>query len=198
MPLPAAIVPREHSHTRKVTCEGFEREDGLFDIEGRMTDTKTYDIDNRDRGGQIRAGEAIHDMSIRLTIDLDFNIRHVDAIIDYSPFNICPKIADRFKQLEGEQIAAGWNRKVKSIFAGTQGCTHLSELLGPIATTAFQATVRARAKRAEANKTSAEHSGAAEKPKSSFNPLVNSCHALAQDSEVVKVMWPEQYQAKES
>ena len=115
MPLPPAPVAREHAHTRSVTCRAYQREDGLFDVEGRMTDTKPYDIDNRDRGGQIKAGEAIHDMSIRLTIDLDFNIHQVEAVIDHSPFNICPIIAERFKRLEGEQIAAGWNSKVKTI-----------------------------------------------------------------------------------
>lgn len=184
MPLPPAPVAREHVHTRTVSCLGFEREDGLFDIEGRMTDTKTYDIDNRDRGGQIKAGEAIHDMSIRLTIDLNFTIHQVDAVIDYAPFNVCPRIAERFKQLEGEQIAAGWNRKIKTLFAGAQGCTHLTELLGPIATTAFQSTTRARRLRGESSQAN------------SFNPLVNSCHALAEDSEVVQLMWPEQYRAK--
>lgn len=184
MPLSPARVPREHIHTRTVTCQGYERDDGLFDIEGRMTDTKTYDIENRDRGGQIKAGEAIHDMSIRLTIDLAFNIKQVEAVIDHSPFNICPKIADKFKRLEGEQIAAGWNSKVKTLFAGSQGCTHLTELLGPIATTAFQATVRARQQQTVSN------------PTSSFNPLINSCHALAEDTEVVRLIWPDQYRSK--
>ncbi len=184
MPLPPSPASRKQVHTRTVSCLGFEREDGLFDIEGRMTDTKSYAIDNRDRGGQIKAGEAIHDMSIRLTIDLDFTIHQVEAVIDYSPFNVCPRIAERFKQLEGEKIAAGWNRKVKTLFAGANGCTHLTELLGPIATTAFQATVSARQLRGGSNTAS------------SFNPLVNSCHALAEDSEVVRLMWPEQHRTQ--
>ncbi|MEH6472310.1 MAG: DUF2889 domain-containing protein [Halopseudomonas sp.] len=182
MPLPPAS-PRKHLHTRQVTCHGYEREDGLFDIEGRMIDTKTYDINNRDRGGQIKAGESIHDMSIRLTMDLDFLIHEVEAVIDYSPFSLCPSIVDRFKQLEGLSIAPGWNSKVKKLFKGTQGCTHLAELLGPIATTAFQSTGTARRLRAEKNKTAP--AGA--------NRLINSCHAMAEDSEVIRLQWPEHY-----
>ena len=118
MPLPSS-APRELKHTRAVTCHGYQREDGLFDIEGRMTDSKTYDIDNQDRGGQIKAGEYIHDMSIRLTLDLDFLIHQVEAVIDDSPFNACPRISERFKQLEGVRIAPGWNAQIRRMFAGT-------------------------------------------------------------------------------
>ncbi|WP_421862870.1 DUF2889 domain-containing protein [Motiliproteus sp.] len=182
MPLPPS-QPRKHLHTRQVECHGYEREDGLFDIEGRMTDIKTYDIDNQDRGGQILAGEPIHNMSIRLTMDLDFTIHGVEAVIDDSPFNICPSIASRLKQLEGKQIKPGWNRMLKALFAGSQGCTHLTELLGPIATTAFQATGTARRKR-EGNSSRPAAAGR----------LINSCHALSQSSEVVQRFWPESYQ----
>jgi hypothetical protein len=34
MSLPAP-APRRHLHTRVISCEGYEREDGLFDIEAR-------------------------------------------------------------------------------------------------------------------------------------------------------------------
>lgn len=186
MPL-SSSAPRELKHTRAVTCHGYQREDGLFDIEGRMTDSKTYDIDNQDRGGQIKAGEYIHDMSIRLTLDLDFLIHQVEAVIDDSPFNACPRISERFKQLEGVRIAPGWNAQIRRMFAGTKGCTHLTELLGPIATTAFQATGTARRIRAEQNSDAIP----------TKNPLVNSCHAMAEDTEVVKIRWPDQYRPAE-
>ncbi len=182
MPL-APAAARQHLHSRHVSCHGYEREDGLFDIEGRMTDSKTYQIDNLDRGGQIKAGEYIHNMSIRLTLDLDFLIHQVEAVIDDSPFKSCPDISAHLKQLEGLRIAPGWNAKIRKLFAGTRGCTHLTELLGPIATTAFQTTGTARRIRAE------QHPGVP----SGEHHLVNSCHALAEDTEVVRICWPDQY-----
>ena len=45
MPL-SAPVARQHLHTRRVTCTGYFRDDGLFDIEGQITDEKTYEHDN--------------------------------------------------------------------------------------------------------------------------------------------------------
>ena len=86
MPLsePAA---RKLAHTRVVTCRGYGREDGLWDIEGRIVDTKPYRFQNRDRGGWIEADEALHDMSIRLTVSLDLEVIDAEAVIDASPFN---------------------------------------------------------------------------------------------------------------
>ena len=54
MPL-SQPAERELTHTRVVTCRGFQRSDGLFDIEGRIVDTKPYRFRNRDRGGWIDA-----------------------------------------------------------------------------------------------------------------------------------------------
>ncbi len=188
MPLPPSS-PRQLIHRRQVHCDGYEREDGLWDIEGRMTDVKTYDMDNRDRGGCIVAGEALHDMALRLTIDLNYHIHRVEAVIDYSPFNLCPAIVDQFKQLEGKSIGPGWTRMTREMFAGTRGCTHLMELLGPIATTAFQATHKARVQR------SADNAG---KALDSDNKILNTCHALADDGEVVRDFWPQHYRPASS
>jgi hypothetical protein len=80
-------VSRELAHTRVVTCHGYRREDDLWDIEGRIVDTKPYRFQNRDRGGWIEADEALHDMSIRLTINLDLEVIDVDAVIDHSPLD---------------------------------------------------------------------------------------------------------------
>ena len=44
MPLPPP-VPRQSAHLREVRFEGYERDDGLWDIEGRITDVKPYDCE---------------------------------------------------------------------------------------------------------------------------------------------------------
>ena len=43
-----------------------------------------------------------------------------------------------FQRLVGLRIKSGWTQKVKELLGGVEGCTHLVELLGPVATTAFQ------------------------------------------------------------
>lgn len=37
---PAA--PREAYHTRTISCQGWRRQDGDWDVEGRMVDTKPF------------------------------------------------------------------------------------------------------------------------------------------------------------
>ena len=64
----AAPVPRTHVHTRDVQYRGYRREDGLWDIEAELTDTKTYEQEKPGRG-VMPAGEAVHGMVIRLTVD---------------------------------------------------------------------------------------------------------------------------------
>jgi len=169
---PAARRP---IHTRQVVCEGFLRDDGLWDIEGRLLDTKSDDMENRDRGGVIAAGEPIHEMAIRVTIDDDMLIRKVEAVTLHAPFSLCGEIAPAFSALEGAHLGPGILRLVRERFGGVKGCTHLIELMAPIATTAFQ-TLVSRAKSKSAHGVGPR--------------IVDSCHALAADGDVVARLWP--------
>ena len=136
MPL-SPPVGRQHLHTRRVTCQGFYREDGLWDIEGRITDEKTYEHANEWRG-PLKPGDYVHDMSIRLTLDHRFTIVDVEAVTDSSPYSMCGDITPNYRKLIGLRIGPGFTRAVKERLGGVHGCTHLVELLGPVATTAFQ------------------------------------------------------------
>jgi hypothetical protein len=59
---------RNHIHTREIRCFAYERDNGLFDIDGLITDTKTYSFENRGRG-PVAAGQPVHEMLVRLTVD---------------------------------------------------------------------------------------------------------------------------------
>ncbi len=178
MPLTES-VSREKLHTRVITCEGYKREDDLYDIEGHMVDTKTFDFPNQHRGGLIKKGEPLHDMWARITIDKTLKIHDAEACIDYAPYNYCHSISEIFKSLIGVQIARGWRKQTQRLMGGTQGCTHLTELLGPMATTAYQTL-------------STEIFGTQEE---STYPqlLLNTCHSLAQSSPVIQEFWPQAY-----
>lgn len=185
MPLPAP-TSRELAHTRVVTCLGYKRSDQLWDIEGRIVDTKPYRFPNRDRGGHIEAGEPLHDMSIRLTIDIDLNVVDVEAAIDDSPYNYCKGVTSIARQLIGLKIAPGWTAKSKVAMGKSSGCTHLTELLGPIATTAIQTISSVRSGRSRQSDTGQSP------PKSVF---IDTCYALSANSPVVKEHWPDQYRS---
>lgn len=183
MPLPTP-VSREPIHDRSIRCRGYRRADGLWDIEGHLIDTKAYSFLNRERG-EIKPGEPIHEMWIRLTVDEDLVVHEVEAVTDASPFSICPEVTGRFKRLRGVKIGRGWRGKVNELLGGVQGCTHLVELLGPVGTTAFQTIYPIKARRPEAQR---EVEAGRRKP-----PMLDTCHALASDSPVVMRFWPKFY-----
>lgn len=177
-------VEREPIHTRTVTCRGFRRADGLWDIEGHLVDTKAYSFESRWRG-TLEPGTPVHGMWLRLTVDDDMVVRGCEAAMDATPFAVCPSITPAFQALVGLAIVPGWTAKVKQLLGGIQGCTHLVELLGPVATTAFQSIYpyRERARTAK---------GAADATPVEKTPI-NTCHALRSDGQVVKELWPAHY-----
>jgi hypothetical protein len=176
-------ITRSHLHTRNIRCEGFERSDGLWDIEARLVDTKTQSFINHERG-EIEPGEPIHEMIVVVTLDLDLEIRDVDVRMPWTPFAVCPKARKKMKDLVGLRIAPGWLREVKTRIPRDQSCTHLIELLGPISTTAYQTMHLALEQRENTRENRNEP------------PILDQCHALTRSSEAVKVMWPEFYRHK--
>jgi hypothetical protein len=187
MPL-STSSKRKLMHTREVTCQGFLRDDGLIDIEGHLNDTKPFNFANEDRGGEIKAGESLHGMSIRITLDHQMTIQRAEAIMDFTPYNYCKSIASVFEQLAGVTIGPGWRGKVREIMGGSKGCTHLTELLGPIATTAFQTMVSIKDSAGKADD---------EQAQADYVPfLINTCHTHAEDSPVVEHKWPKYFRKK--
>ena len=136
MPL-SAPADRKPLHRRAITMHGYQREDGLFDIEGHLEDTKSYTFSGLDRG-TIEPGEPLHGMWLRLTVDDDLMIIACEASTDFSPYAICPQAAPNFAALAGIRIGPGFTRAVKERVGGSAGCTHLREMLAQMATVAFQ------------------------------------------------------------
>ena len=197
MPL-SPPIGRQHLHTRRVVCQGFFRDDGLWDIEGRITDEKTYDHANEWRGA-LKPGDFVHDMSIRLTVDHKFTIVDVEAVTDKSPYRMCGDIAPDFRKLIGLRIGGGFHRAVRERLGGVHGCTHIVELLGPVATTAFQTVSSGKAR--ELNRAHLARSGNSSEPATADAPakprrrpyVIDTCHAWAADGAVVKRWAPDFY-----
>ena len=194
MPL-SPPVGRQHLHTRRVTCQGFFREDGLWDIEGRITDEKTYEHASEWRGA-IKPGDFVHDMSIHLTLDHKFTIVDVEAVTDKSPYRICGDVAPDFKKLIGLRIGGGFHREVRARLGSVHGCTHIVELLGPVATTAFQTVSSGKAR--ELDRAHRAKQGHPPKPEAAPKPrrkpyVIDTCHAWAADGPVVKRFAPDFY-----
>ena len=176
MPLSPA-APRKRLHERTARYEGFARDDGLFDIEARLTDVKDHDTTLL--SGVRPAGEPVHDMWVRVTIDASLTIQALEARMDAVPYpGGCDKIEAAYGRLVGTNLLQGFRKTLKDTLGGVDGCTHLTELLGYLPTAAVQTFAGLKNREDEGD----------QKP---FQ--LDRCHALETTSDVVRRYYPRWY-----
>ena len=176
MPLtnPAA---RQSLHHRSIHVQGYKRDDGLFDIEGHLNDSK--DVDFKLQSGVRPAGESVHSMWLRITIDRTLTIVDAEAVAEAMPYpSYCDQIVPDYKKLIGLAIRPGFSAQVKRLFSGTRGCTHITDLIGMVATTAFQTIA-----------------GQIQQPPETIPFQLDKCHALALDAPAVARFYPQWHKA---
>ena len=137
-------VERKHIHSRHVESHGFLRADGLWDIEARIKDTKTYFTRNAD-GRERQPGEALHHMEVRLTLDDALKVIDAVAIMPGTPFNECTAASHPVRGLIGATVGPGWRKAIDEAMGGVRGCTHVRELILAMATVAYQTIPNYRA-----------------------------------------------------
>ena len=119
-------------HQRTYETEAFDEGDGTMRLVGRLVDTKPHGLFLAD-GEPI----VIHDMTVEMIVHGDtFEILDVRPTMAVHPYGHCPSILESYRQLIGESIARGYSRKVKELFGGPGGCSHIGALLialGPVA-----------------------------------------------------------------
>jgi len=182
-----ALPVQEHNavrrllHTREVVCKGYARADGLSDIEGRVVDLTaegTYMVFH-----ELAPGEAIHDLRLVLTIDTDLMIHRAEAFMGSTATPQCGGAAAAYGKLAGLRIGPGFRQAAKARVGGVIGCTHLTELLGPMGTTAMQTLFSERREAKRRSETPQEDP----MPRPS---VVGTCHAYRMDSPATAVIWP--------
>ena len=137
MPL-SAPAPRKTSHIRRVTYQGYEREDGLWDMEAELHDSKAHDMPSFRHQGVRLAGDPIHHMWLRVTIDRKLVVHAIEAAMDAHPLQDCPQARPALQGMVGACMARGWRQAIAQHMGGVASCTHLRELLFNMATAAFQ------------------------------------------------------------
>jgi hypothetical protein len=178
MPLPESPVPRQRLHTRRIVYEGWQREDGLFDIDARIVDTKDHDYALA--SGVRPAGEPVHDMSVRITIGRDYVIRAVAACSDRVPYEDgCEHIAPDYAKLVGANLMHGFRKTLFDLLGGVRGCSHVTELIAYLPTAAMQ-TFASLVRDAD--------------PAAETKPFqLDRCHALQHTAETVRRYYPKWY-----
>lgn len=177
MPLPIPACARERVHVRRIEIEGYRREDGLLELDASLVDVK--DQDYPIASGVRPAGEPVHLMRVRITLDQSFTILAAEACSDRVPYpGDCDTIGPAYQQLVGLNLVRGFRKTVGEMFADVRGCSHLSELLLSLPTAAIQTFATFR-------RDNEDHG---EKP---FQ--LDRCHALETSSAAVQRYYPRWY-----
>lgn len=138
MPNSQSTTQRTLKHTRAITIDAFARDDGLWDLDARITDHKQRDIHLA--SGVRPQGAALHDLSLRVTVDLQLTIVAVAAISEAVPYpGYCESIGPDYQKLVGLNLMKQFRQGVKERMSGVLGCTHLTELAQILPTAAIQA-----------------------------------------------------------
>lgn len=174
------LSSRRRLHARDIQIAGYLREDGLLELEARLTDVK--DEDYLIASGVRLAGEPIHDLRVRMALRPNFSIVAVAVRSVAVPYpGACDTIGAEYEKLVGLNLARGFRKAVAEMFADVRGCSHLTELLYSLPTAAIQTMASLR-------RDSDDSLG---KP---FQ--LDRCHALDTTSETVRAYYPRWYRGR--
>lgn len=177
----AAQQGREQMHVRHIEMRAYRRTDGLIDVEGRVTDQRAKQMKLFAGDRVVAPGEFVHDLWVRLIVDDQLLIHGVETASDSRPYPMCAEGGANFDRLIGLKIGAGWSHAVKQRLGRAHGCTHLMELLIPMATAAWQAIAEIRLARPD-------------QLDASGRPVrIDGCTAFAADRGLVAIRWPAHY-----
>ncbi|RYG03385.1 MAG: DUF2889 domain-containing protein [Caulobacteraceae bacterium] len=177
MPAVQPTVSRRPLHRRALDVQVFARDDGLFDVEASLVDTKSHDVP---LGNTTRhAGDPIHHMRLLLTVDARFTITAAASETLWMPYaGACANHGEAYGRLVGLNLMKGFRHAVNERLAGTQGCTHLTELCQVLPTAVIQAMAGSVIDTREGD--------------AAGNPpfQLDRCHALKRDGATVAQFYP--------
>jgi hypothetical protein len=175
MPLPPPLT-RKRLHARTAAYEGYVRDDGLFDVEAHLVDVKDHDYTLL--SGVRPAGEPVHDMWVRVTIDSRCTVRAIAVKSDRVPYpDGCEHVEAAYQRLVGANLVDGFRKALHDAMGGVRGCTHLTELIGYLPTAAIQM-----------------FAGLQREDDGERKPFqLDRCHALETTSDVVRRYYPKWY-----
>jgi len=172
---PPAAGGRKRLHTRTIVVEVYARDDGLLDLEARLTDVKDHDLALA--SGLRPAGQPVHDMHLSMVVDRQLNVVEAGARSAIVPYpGACETIGPAYGKLKGLNLMNKFRRAVMEVMGGERGCTHISELAGVLPT----ATVQALA-------------GILRTDPDTKPFQLDRCHALVTDGESVRRFYPRWY-----
>jgi hypothetical protein len=189
-----ADVPYPPIHERTYEVRAFRKDPSTVLLRGVVIDLSPPEHGFGLAGGPME----FHHMVVDVEVDVrTFAITAARVVFETNPHEGCPRIADAYQALVGLSIARGYTHKVRELFGGPRGCTHVLALLQAMAPVVMQARwpmlSAAQAEAAAAEAAEAAASGTVAPPRRINDEdrrrmsLGNrdTCHIWASDGEMI-------------
>ena len=161
-------------HTRRYEVRAFRMADDRFLLRGVVCDEKPAGLYVTEDPDPLWLHHMIVEMEV---VYPTFVIERAYAKFHQHPHLGCTDITDHYKKLEGMSIARGFNAKVKELFAGSRGCTHITALLSAMAPVAIQTGWSMRVTAMNEGESSSNPSDAErEQREKQLAGTLNTCH----------------------
>lgn len=175
MTLPAAAADRQLKHRRSIDVQVFRRNDGLWELDAVLVDTKPRDVQMV--SGPRLAGTPIHDMLLRIVVNEAFEVVQAGSQTRWMPYpGHCDAHGDAYTKLVGLNLMQGFRQGLRERFKGVLGCTHITELAQVLPTALVQGM---------AGEVIDTRGHGDTRPYQ-----IDRCHALRHDGEAVRLYYP--------
>src|SRR4051812_34895449 len=98
-------------HRRTVAFDGYQRDDGAFEVEARLKDITA--VPTTMPFGDLETGATIHSMHVTMTVEPDLVIREVRALTETGATPYCGGSDAAYASLAGLKIAPGFKQAVR-------------------------------------------------------------------------------------
>ena len=170
-------------HTRRYEVRAFRMADDRFLLRGVVCDEKPAGLYVTEDPDPLWLHHMIVEMEV---VYPTFVIERAYAKFHQHPHLSCTDITDHYKKLEGMSIARGFNAKVKELFAGSRGCTHITALLSAMAPVAIQTGWSMRVTAMNEGENSSNPSDAVRQQREKqLAGTLNTCHMWDESGELV-------------
>ncbi len=169
-------------HDRTYTVRAYRESADRLRLRGMVNDQKPPSLYFPDDPEPLD----VHLMVVDLVLAFpSLEIVEADVVMEVTPHTGCTKIEVEYQKLVGLSIARGFSRKVKDLFGGPSGCTHIGALLQAMAPVAIQSMWSMRALNPGTSVSISKEADIESRRKAmSFN--INTCHIWDEEGELTK------------